>query len=191
MEYKKSRWEIEYDNYKANKDELKTKIVAIRREQASLKEGPEYAAKKAELEELKKTATKYARIEKNSSKIENILSFKKDLVSKTSDLLAKKDEIDATEKTIEKYEQAITKLDDERKKAVEEVKKIEEKLKDPKLKDEDKEKLQEQKQTKLNGIQENDLKFSQVANKRDEIKGKLSTYDKKKIEDDLLKNEQL
>ena len=33
-------------------DELKTKMAAIRREQASLKEGPEYAAKKAELEEL-------------------------------------------------------------------------------------------------------------------------------------------
>ena len=191
MEYKKSRWENEYDNYKANKDELKTKMATIRREQAALKEGPDYAAKKAELEELKKTATKYARIEKNSSKIENILSFKKELVGKTADLLTQKNEIEKLDTSKTKLESAIKKLDDDRQKSVDRIKKIEEELKNPQLKEEDKQKLQREKQEKLKNIQENDVKFQEVANTRDAVVSKIEQYDKDKINKEILKNEQL
>ncbi len=191
MEYKKSRWENEYDNYKANKDELKTKMAAIRREQAQLKEGPDYAAKKAELQELKKTATIYAKIEKNSSKIENILSFKKELVGKTADLLTQKNEIEKLDTSKTKLESAIKKLDDDRQKSVDRIKKIEEELKNPQLKEEDKQKLQREKQEKLKNIQENDVKFQEVANTRDAVVSKIEQYDKDKINKEILKNEQL
>lgn len=191
MEYKKSRWENEYDKYNENKDVLKSKMAEIRREQATLKEGPEYAAKKKELDELKKTQVKYDKIEKNQAKIEHILNLKKDLVNKTSELLDEKAEFDKINETIEKCEKVFEKLDKERDALLKDVQKIDVQLKDPNLKDEDRKKLEDERKSKIASVSDNNTKYSEVANKKDDLSKKVELFDKDKINEELLKNEKL
>ena len=88
MEYKKPRWEKEYENFLGkNSEELTSKIANINKELSLLKEGKEYAAKKNELAEAKKELAKFKKIDQNRGKIENILSFKKELVEKTAEFI--------------------------------------------------------------------------------------------------------
>lgn len=119
------------------------------------------------------------------------MSFKKELVGKTANLLTQKNEIEKLDASKTKLESAIKKLDDDRQKSVDRIKKIEEELKNPQLKEEDKQKLQSEKQEKLKNIQENDVKFQEVANTRDAVVSKIEQYDKDKINKEILKNEQL
>lgn len=191
MEYKKSRWEMEYDKYNKDKDELKSKMAAIKRELAELKEGAEYAAKKKELKEMEKTQVKYDRIEKNKDKIENVLKFKKDLVGRTVELVEKKTEIEKYEKVLKTFEQKIEKLDNENQRLLNRVRQIDNELKNPNLKEADRVKLQEERKEKVNAAKENNTKYSEVANKKDAVGKKLETFDKDKISEELLKNEKL
>ena len=192
MNYKQSRWEKEYDKFKAiNKDDLTQKMAQIQREQAALKDGKEYGDKKNELAELKKALAKYERTEKNVDKIENILSFKKELVDKTFSLLEMKEKFSKDNSEIAKINNEITKLDEDRKKAVDRVVDIEAELKNPDIKDEDRAKLNSEKQEKLQSIQANDLKFSALSNSKADKTKALQGIDVKKVDQELLKNEQL
>ena len=191
MEYKKSRWEKEWDNIKNNKDILVQKMNSVRREMAGLKDGKEYGAKKAELDDMKKTLEKYERAEKNSSKIENVLKFKKDLVENTYDLLDKKNRLTESIKIKKSLEDAITKLDENRQKNFDMFKIVEQKLKDTNLGEEARARLEAEKQTYLRNIQVNDEKYSEIANANEENSKLLSKYDEKQLNDSILKNEKL